>query len=669
MKKRFYLLVISLLVLNLVIVAQDAHQQVLLTIDNKKVTKTEFERIYKKNNEKDTTFIDDKSLEEYLELFINFKLKVIEAEKIGLDTTQNFKKELAGYRRQLSKPYLTDKEAEEQLLKEAYQRSKTDIRASHILIKVDVNSSPEDTLLAYEKITKIYKRILAGEPFEKLAQEASEDPSAKRNNGDLGFFTVFQMMLYPFESVAYNTKTGEISPPFRTKSGYHIIKVTAQRKARGQVKVAHNMIAVPRQTKPEDAEKSKEKIFVLYNKLKSGEDFAKLAREFSDDKGTAQKGGELQWFGTRRMVPEFEEAAFNLKNKDDFSEPVKTAFGWHIIKLIDKKEIGSFDESKTDLKNNIAKDVERAEKSKLSFIKKLKNEYNFKQNTKNLQEFYKVVDDSIFVSKWDVEQAKDLNNILFTLSDLSVSQQEFAKYLAQYQRKKRKPISIESYVNEVYDKFVNKKIIEYEDEHLEEKYPEFRFLMNEYHDGILLFELTDKIVWSKAIKDTTGLQEFYEKNKTNYMWNQRVDATIYTCFNENVTELTRKLAEKRAVKGYSDEDILKTIQKKYPQDTVIFETGKFLKGDNNIIDSIKWETGFSENIKKGDLSDETLVKSDKIIFVVIQKILPPEPKTLNEAKGLVTADYQTLLEKQWIEELKEKYKVTVNKEVLESIKD
>ena len=153
------------------------------------------------------------------------------------------------------------------------------------------------------------------------------------------------------------------------------------------------------------------------------------------------------------------------------------------------------------------------------------------------------------------------------------------------------------------------------------------------------------------------------------MWNQRVDATIYTCFNENVTELTRKLAEKRAVKGYSDEDILKTIQKKYPQDTVIFETGKFLKGDNNIIDSIKWETGFSENIKKGDLSDETLVKSDKIIFVVIQKILPPEPKTLNEAKGLVTADYQTLLEKQWIEELKEKYKVTVNKEVLESIKD
>lgn len=659
MKKRFYLLVISLLILNLVIVAQDARQQVLLTIDNKKVTKTEFERIYTKNNEKDTTFIDDKSLEEYLELFINFKLKVIEAEKIGLDTTASFKRELAGYRRQLSKPYLTDKEAEEQLLKEAYERSKTDNRASHILIKLDVHSSPEDTLLAYEKITKIYKRILAGEPFEKVAQEVSEDPAAKKNNGDLGFFTVFQMRLYPFESVAYNTKTGEISPPFRTKSGYHIIKVTDRRKARGQVKVAHIMIVIPRQTKPEDAEKSKEKIFDLYNKLKSGEDFAKLAKEFSDDKGTAQKGGELQWFGTRRMVREFEEASFSLKNKGDFSEPVKTSFGWHIIKLIDKIEIGSFDESKTDLKNKIAKDVERAEKSKLAFIKKLKKEYNFKQNTKNLQDFYKVVDDSIFDSKWDVEQAKDLNNILFTLSDLSVSQQEFAKYLDKYQRKKRKPISIETYVNEVYNKFVKKTIIEYEDKHLEEKYPEFGFLMNEYHDGILLFELTDKIVWSKAIKDTAGLQEFYEKNKTNYMWNDRVDAIIYTCYNENVAELTRKLAEKRAAKGYSDEDILKTVQKKYPQDTVIFETGKFLKGDNNIIDSIKWETGFSENIKKGD----------KIIFVVINNILTPEPKTLQEAKGLVTADYQTLLEKQWIEELKEKYKVTVNKEVLDSLKD
>lgn len=644
----------------------------LMKIDDKSVSLAEFERIYKKNNSKENT-LDTKSIEEYLELFINFKLKVIEAEKTGLDTSKSFKTELSGYRKQLSKPYLVDKDIDDGLVKEAYERMQFDVHASHILVKLDPGASPKDTLEAWNKIIKARKRVSDGEAFDVVAKEISDDPSAKDNGGNLGFFTAFQMV-YPFESAAFNTKIGELSMPFRTNFGYHFLKVHEKRKASGEIKVAHIMVIIPKGTSADDETKAKKRIFEIYEKLKAGEDFVKVAKENSDDKGTASKGGDLPWFGTGRMVPEFEQAAFALKNNGDYSEPVKTSFGWHIIKRVDKRDVGNFDDVKADIKNKISKD-ERADRSRQAVIAKLKKDYNFKEftdadnseNTKqkkqnkkvqakrNIEEFYTVVTDSIFNGKWNVDEAGKLVKKLFSIGDSLYTQKDFTQYLTKFNRKGQK-MNIIEFVDAKYKEFVDNKTIKYEEDRLENKYSDFRYLMNEYHDGILLFELTDKMVWSKAIKDTVGLKEYYEKNKTKYLWDTRYDLKVYNCKSEKLTKKAFD-AFSNNKKNLSAEQIMKDINKKDTSNMVVSEKGLFLKGDNKTVDSkidlLKTTTGF--------LGSE----GNKII--VIKKV-DPQPKSLDEAKGLITADYQTYLEEKWIKDLRAKYKVEVFKETLKNIK-
>lgn len=644
----------------------------LLKIDGKYVTLAEFERIYKKNNSKENT-VDTKSIEEYLELFINFKLKVFEAEKTGLDTSKSFKTELSGYRKQLSKPYLVDKDIDDGLVKEAYERMQYDVHASHILVKLDPNASPKDTLEALNKIMKARKRVSDGEAFDAVAKEMSDDPSVKDNGGNLGFFTAFQMV-YPFESAAFNTKNGDLSMPFRTNFGYHFLKVHEKRKASGEVKVAHIMVIVPKGTSADDEAKAKKRIFEIYEKLKAGEDFIKVAKENSDDKGTATKGGDLPWFGTGRMVPEFEQVAFSLKNNGDYSEPVKTSFGWHIIKRVDKRDVGSFEDVKADIKNKISKD-ERADRSRQAVIAKLKKEYNFKEftdadnaeNTKqkkqnkkiqakrNIDDFYTVVTDSIFNGKWNMDEAIKLTKKLFSIGDSVYSQKDFALYLNKFNRKGQKT-SIVEFVDERYKEFVDNKAIKYEEDRLENKYPDFRYLMNEYHDGILLFELTDKMVWSKAIKDTVGLKEFYEKNKTKYLWDTRYDLKVYSCKNEKISKKAYDAFSNKK-KNLSPELIMKDINKKDTSNIVVSEKGLFLKGDNKTIDSR------IESMK----TNSNLLETDGNKIIVINKV-DPQPKTLEEAKGLITADYQTYLEEKWIKDLRAKYKVEVFKENLKNIK-
>lgn len=642
--KKGLLLIVAMIFSGLVF-SQENNSEILLKIDNKEITKSEFERIYKKNNNENT--LDKKSLEEYLDLFINFKLKVLEAENLGLDTTKAFKKELKGYRNQLAKPYLTDKNVNEALLKEAYDRMLYDINASHILFTLESDASPEDTLRIYNKIIDLRNRILNGEKFGKIARKHSQDPSAKSNGGNLGFFTAFQMV-YPFESVTYNTKVNEVSMPCRTKFGYHIIKVHEKRDAQGEIKVAHIMVATPNSSTPENVAKAKDKISTIFDKLKAGEEFSLLAKESSDDKGSAKKGGELPWFGTGRMVPEFEKAAFALINKGDISEPIKTNFGWHIIKLVDKKGIIPYEDLKAELKNKISRD-ERANKGRKAIIARLKSEYNYKEYKKNINPLYALIDTSVYTMEWSAEKAKNLNKTLFAFADNKFTQYDFAKYLAS--KRVRMNMSLNKAVDFYYNVFINETIIKYEESRLEEKYPEFMFLMKEYHDGILLFELTDKMVWSKAIKDSIGLESFHKQNKDNYMWGERAEATIFHCANEKVKAATQKLIAKKEKKGYSNEDILNIINKKN-ENNLKTETEIYSKGDNDLADFYVW--------KEGE------VKEDNTIFTY--KKLAPMPKSLKEARGLITADYQSHLEEKWILELKNKYKVTVNKDVLTHIK-
>lgn len=628
---------------------------VLLTVGKDPVTKEEFEAIYRKNNTKDTDSSPE-ALEEYLELFINFKLKVKAAKDAGKDTLRAFINELKGYRRQLAQPYLTDKEVNESLIQEAFERMKKDIRASHVLISLGPDALPKDTLAAYKRAMSVREKILKGEDFETIARKYSEDPSAQQNGGDLGFFTSM-MMVYPFENAAYNTPKGEVSLPVRTRFGYHIVKVTDTRKAQGQVRVAHIMVKTNEKDSDTVQTKAKKKNEEIYTRVKNGEDFSLLASQFSDDRTSGKNGGELPWFGTGKMVPEFEKVAFELKKEGELSEPFQSAYGWHIVKLIEKKGIPSMEEMEGELRQKVSKDS-RSEVSKVAVINRIKNENNFKEDTKALDQLIAKVDTSFLSGKWDPSSVEKLNKTLFSLGEEKTTQADFAQFLSQNQSKQASTASVEALIRKSYEFFKEKTIIDYEDARLEQKYPEFRLLMQEYRDGILLFEITDEKVWSKALKDTSGLESFYEDNKFNYMWGKRVSVNIYKAANEKIAKSARKLVAKRTKKNLSVDDVLTKINKS-SQLNLQSESGLFSKGDNEMVDKVEWTPGLSENIMNED---------GTFTFIEIVEVKEPMPKSLSEARGLITADYQNFLEKRWVDLLKSKYDVQVNREVFKTIK-
>lgn len=673
MKKVSILLLVLIFNLNYFVVAQNWSDSVLLEINNKEVSLGEFYRIYQKNNV-NTELTEKSSVDDYLDLFINFKLKVAEAESLGMDTAKSFITELSGYRKQLAKPYLVDKKVDESLLREAYDRLKWDIKASHILIRLDQNPTPKDTLEAWNKINSIRARALKGENFSKLAEEYSEDPSAKKNKGQLGYFTGFQMV-YPFESAAFNTKPGQISKPVRTRFGYHIIKVEDKRPASGQVRVAHIMVAVADNADPESKAKALAKANNLYQQISEGADFAELARKFSDDKGSAPRGGELPVFGTGKMVPEFEQAAFSLKNAGDVSKPVKTSYGYHIIKLLDKKGLAPFEEMESDLKSKIQRD-ERAGLSRIALISELKSAYNFKEYPQNKEKFFSILPDTLRHGNWEGFETRMMSLPLFEIDKIKFSSDGLLEYLKQI-HPQYGGSDFHAFLNEQYIAWVDQRILQVEDAKLEDKYPDFRYLMQEYHDGILLFELSDKLVWSKAVKDTSGLKAFYEKNKNNYMWEKRANVSIYTLnlktdslkpsavsfdeANKKALDKLRKIALKRQKKGWNADQtkqlMQEQIEKFQSNYNVTIEDGLFQKNDHYLMDQIKWEKGISENYHD----------NGELIFVVVNKIEPVQAKKLDEIRGLMTADYQNFLEAEWIKELRNKYDVKINYDLLKKI--
>lgn len=637
---------------------------VLLTINGENITKSEFLSVYQKNNINKQAPIDEKSLNEYLELYINFKLKVKEAEALKLDTSNSFNNELAGYRKQLAQPYLVDKDVNDALLNEAYNRSKFDIRASHLLIRLDKDAAPKDTLIAYNKILALRNRFLKGESFAALAVASSEDPSArdqraeggkpgyKGNKGDLGYFSVFNMV-YPFENAAYNTPVGQVSPIIRTDFGYHILYVADKKPALGKVHVAHLLVKLSENASASDSANALAKVNEIKAKIKNGEDFDALVKQYSEDKGTAPKGGLLPWFGSDRMVPEFVSMLYTM-SPNQISEPVLTMYGWHFIKLLEKSKEQTFDEAKSELKMKIARDV-RSNKSKDSFIERLKSEYSYVAYPKTMDEFAPILDSTFHLGSWQATRAKNLAKTMFVLDGNKYTQTQFAAYLEKHQGDSPKEDQT-SILKNRFKSWVEEEIIAYEDSRLAQKYPEFKALLKEYRDGILLFDLTDKKVWSKAIKDSTGLQNYYDELKINYKYPRRVDAVIYKATDEKNANKALKVIQKEAAKGTKPEDIVKKVNAK--ENILTSETGIFAKGDNAVLDEFEWKKGLSS------------VVSSKNNFYIIQvnEVLEPSVKPLSEIKGIVISEYQNYLEKEWIKELRAKYTVSVNQEVLKSIK-
>lgn len=688
---------------------------VLMTVDGTPVLRSEFEAIYKKNN-KDAS-VTRQALDEYMELFTNYKLKVRAAEALGMDTVAKFRNELDGYRKQLARPYLTDRELNEALLREAYDRSQQEVRASHILVNLAPEASPEDSAAAWKRIMALRDRIAGGADFAAVAKEkgGSDDPSAAKNGGDLGYFSAMQMV-YPFESAAYATPVGQLSMPVRTRFGYHIIKVTDKRPARGSMKAAHIMLRSTDQDSPEKQAEVEKRIREIHAQIADGRaTFEDAALKYSEDESTNTKGGELPVFTTGKMIEEFEDAAFALAANNAVSEPVRSRFGWHIIKRLEYTPPSSFDVARNELKTKIARDT-RSERTKKVFLERLKKEYGYTAYPANLKQVTVLLDTNVFRKgtavndtllrkafvegpfergglnyrrelvgaisggrliavrsrqydemtqtmedtvvarevfegwKFDRKKAAKLTKPVFAFAGITATQKDLLDRLESAQRRER-ATDLKAYVEERMNTYADERILAHEDAQLEAKHTDFRLLMKEYRDGILLFELTDQKVWGRAVRDTAGLLAFHEQHRQDFMWPTRYDADLYTCADAKVAAQLRTLLKK----GRRGAQLTEVLNSKDPLALSI---------DNAYFTAE--QKPFLAQLDKPGLSKDISVNG-QVVVVDLKQIMPPSPKALEEARGAITAAYQDKLEKEWIAELRDRYPVSVNKEVLYSI--
>jgi peptidyl-prolyl cis-trans isomerase SurA len=649
MKFKLTIIIILTFIFNGMVYSQNLNDKVLMTVDGRSVSAGEFIRMYKKSYDTVKTV----NIDTYLNQYAIFKLKVADALREGYDTVQAFKTELQGYRNQLAQNYLTDNDAKEKLLKQAYQRSLTEINGWHILINCPAEARPEDTLKAWKKARDVRERIILGEPFEQVARGTSDDPSVKINGGNLGYFTVFQMIM-PFEDAAYSLKRGEVSEPVRTPYGYHIITIPGKRPSSGKIKVAHIMKIVPPGTPEDDAKKAEDEINNIYEQLQKGASFNELAAKFSDHKESASNGGEINWFGAGEIIPDFAEASFSLAKNGDFTKPVRTNYGWHIIKRIDKKAPGSFEETRSYLESKI-NDSYLNSISKKAFIEKLKKEYKYRLNTNAFNWFVKNTDTLIIKGMAKYNRSGMPAGAIYNFADQQLTTREFASYL----EKRGSMIDTKDssvFIKKSLETRLSDQMLSYENSVLEKKYPEFRYLMNEFHDGILLFEISGKKVWNKAQDDSTGLNKYYGENKHKFLTREGISAKIYT-----LKKINGIKSLDNAFKKYSKyEDADKRLFEKFisKNDTLLtIKEGTWYKGDNKIMD----------NISRTIMQEKTIIDGFPAI-VVVKKVIDAVPLPFTEVQGEMITGYQEYLEENWIKQLKEKYAVKIDNGVLEEIR-
>ncbi len=583
MKKSFLFLAAAVMSLSMLAV------EPLMTINGKAISAEEFLYIYEKNNQAGA--IDPKTMDEYLDMFINFKLKVAEAEAKGIDTTESFKKELKGYRAQATPRYLQDEGAMDSLIEMSWRHMAKDRRAAHIAIQCPMTADSAAQAEAWEKINTAYNRIVVGhpikargsramrykkDPFAMVARDMSTDPNVQETGGELGWITPFRYV-YPLEEAVYNTPVGGISKPFRTQYGWHIVLVEEEIDHK-EVKASHIMKMVP----ADSLDAIKRAQIDSIAKIVTGENFAEVAKAESDDRGSSVRGGELGWFGKGMMVKEFEDAAFGLKT-GEISAPIRTQYGWHILYKEDERGIQPLDSMRAQIQRQVLRD-ERSKEADKSFVRKTRAEYKLPE----------------------------------TMSDAEVKA--------------------------------------YADEHLEEKYPELRNLVQEYHDGILLFEVSLREVWDKAAKDTAGLEAYFKAHKKEYTWSQ----PKWKGYLIQAKSKSSARAAKAIVKSANPDSIHSYIERRINTDSVKYvkvQHGLWEQGKNGAIDKF----GFKD--KKAEFTPNEAMPE---VICMGKKLKAPE--VWNDEKGKVTTDYQDYLEAEWIKKLRAKYPVVINQEVWEKIK-
>jgi len=626
--------------------AQNPNDEVLFTVENDPVYVSEFTKVFNKNIDlvKDES---QKDVDEYLKLFINYKLKLKEAEALGLDKKPSYLNELSSYKSQLASNYLTDSKVTDELIEEAYKRMTTEVDASHILIRLDDNPTPEDTLQAYNKLLKLRDRVMQ-EGFETVKKDIHNGKTVYAE--DLGYFSAFKMV-YNFETAAYNTPVGEVSMPFKTRFGYHIVWVKDKRESRGERTVAHIMISNQKKDRPHD--KPESRINDIYLKLQQGEDFEALAKQFSEDQSSASKGGMLAPFtGGQLSSVEFENQAFALEHVGDISKPFETEYGWHIIKLYGKKPVASFEDMKAELEEKVKRDS-RSQLINESLLNNLKQQYQVSDATPDLSYFESILNDNYFIGKWVLPTDFKAQEPLIKIQEKQIVYEDFGQYLVKNQRRQMPKMSIKTLVVNSYHAFLENELLQYKKERLEVENQDYANIVEEYRDGLLLFDLMETEIWNAAKKDSVGLQTYYNNHKDNYFWNQRVDAVVASSAKKTTIKKVQKLLQN----NQTPEQIKAALNSESEID-VIFTSGIMDAQHQSLPADFKFKTGVSDIYKF----------NEGYIVANVKEVLPKETKSFEEAKGAVISDFQNHKEANWILSLEEKYQVNVNQDVLESVK-
>ncbi len=633
--------------------------QTLFQFGNNAVTKDEFLRVYKKNSMNKQPDMSEAALREYLDLYSLFRMKVNEARNQRIDTVPSVQYDLNNYRKQLSKNYLTDEKMNEKLIKEAYDRMKEEVHVAHILIYNSQYAQSQDTVAAYKKIDSIYNAITKNKAsFAEMASKYSDDVDSKVRGGDIGYFTSMQTV-YPFENVAYTTPVGKVSAPFRTQFGYHIIKVIDKREATGQLEVAQIMVATPKSKGEEGIAAARKKIDSALTALKKGTRFEDAVKQYSEDKFSVNEGGVLKVFGVGDMTPEFEKAAYALKKPGDISEPVQTEYGIHIIKLIRKIPVKPFDSVKNAIKRRVDNDS-RAMLAKIAFMERIKQQNGFKEYPANMEALLvrvnKIPDTGKNANAFTAADFKNMTQSLFTFDNKNYTQADLMAFAETLTRGRLMGVK-NSVMKDIYTMFITNTINDFEERKLVSDNPEFKNLMDEYADGIMLFELMDRNVWSKASKDTVGLKKFYEANKTKYTWEPGFKGAIYTFKTEAKLEEGKKMLAKKDTK---DQDLMKKLNTETMSDAVIIQRGHYEFSKFKDFPKEAIVKGKLTEVKKNDDGTYTVVKVDEVFNT-------DSPKSLDEARGYVVAEYQDYLEKTWNADMRKKYPLKVDEAVFKSM--
>ena len=645
---------LTLLVLGTASLVAQADSDILFTVGDTDVTVGEFKYIYSKSNGEEADF-SRASVQEYLDLYERFKLKVARAREMGLDTVQVLQRELEGYRRQLADNYIVDRQVTDKLVRELYERQQKDIEFSHIFFPFEGNPTPADTLALYKQ-TMIVKKNVTPTNFAARAQELSEDKYSKDKGGRVGFLNApFPKGMDRLEKALYEAPQGVVVGPVQTKGGYHLAIKHSSRPALGEVEVGH--ILVRRQKDAPMGSTVPEKIKEAQAKLRAGEDFAKVAKEYSEDGQSRDNAGYLGFFGINRYDPAFEKASFGLAKDGAVSDIVETKAGWHLIRRISRRGAIPFNDARPLLETRVKAD-DRFARAYEQLLQDLRMRSNLSPKEDALKAFIATLDASFLTGRWQPE-VTERDDVLYTMAGgRQGTVADFQEYLTRTNRQRINltrvaGASVDNVARALFEGWTNEALIAYAESRLEDDYPEFAALMREYREGILLFEATKMEVWDKASEDSLGLVAFYEANKSNYNWEERATVTRYVID-------TRSGTDPNTVIAYAKQNGPDATLVKFGEAALQLETDNYELNRLSEMEMLEPKVG-STSIVKNDLRAGTAT------FFKVEALLPPAPKALDEARGYVIADYQDELERRWVETLRAQYPVKVNKKILNKI--